>query len=412
MKIAIVGSGVSGLVAAHHLNARHEIALFEADDRLGGHTNTVEVEGGGRSVAVDTGFIVYNERNYPHFAALLRSLGVATQPSNMSFSVSDPATGLEYSSASLNSIFAQRRNLGRGSFLRLLGEILRFNRAVARVLSDHGDNDESLDHFVRRGRFSDDLVRQFLVPFGASLWSADPATFMEFPVRTYATFTSTHGMLDFVGRPRWRTVSGGARHYVDALVAPFRSHVHTNTPVRKIATGDGIELLTDHGPQRFDRVVVATHSDQALRLLDAPSHAEAAVLGAIRYQRNTVTLHRDIRMLPTNHRARASWNYRITGDARRATVTYWMNRLQSITTPQPLLITLNRRDEIDERTIFEEFEYEHPVFDGPAIRAQRRRSEIQGHRGVYFAGAYWGYGFHEDGVRSALDVVARIESEA
>ena len=432
MKIAIVGTGVSGLVAAHMLHPHHEITVFESDTRIGGHANTVDVEVDGRSVAVDTGFIVYNDRNYPGFRALLDRLGVATQPTEMSFSVSDPRTGLEFRGSNLNAIFAQRRNLANPSFLRLLADVTRFNRAARRLvagetrwngpdrLPDGGGFDahaeESLADFVRRGRFSQSFVRQFLVPFGASIWSADPATFMRFPVRAYARFMDNHGLLELAGRPEWRTVTGGSRRYVEALTAPFSHRIHLDMPVHKIVTHDGVggsqlvEVLTGRGPELFDRVIVATHSDQALRMLADASTAEREVLGAIGYQRNIATLHTDERMLPRNPRARASWNYAIAENARGTTVTYWMNRLQSIETRRPLLVTLNRPDEIDPRMRIAEFEYDHPVFDVPAMAAQQRRAEIQGRRGIYFAGAYWGYGFHEDGVQSALEVVRLLES--
>jgi predicted NAD/FAD-binding protein len=431
MKIAIVGTGVSGLVAAHMLHPHHEITVFESGARIGGHANTVDVEVDGRSVAVDTGFIVYNDRNYPGFRALLDRLRVATQPAEMSFSVSDARTGIEFRGSNLNAIFAQRRNLANPSFLRLLADITRFNRAARRLVAGEtrwngpdrlpgggldAHAEESLADFVGRARYSQSFVRQFLVPFGASIWSADPATFMRFPVRAYARFMHNHGLLELAGRPEWRTVTGGSRRYVEALTAPFSHRVHLRVHVHKIVTHDGVgglqlvEVLTDRGPALFDRVIVATHSDQALRMLADAGTAEREVLGAIAYQRNIATLHMDERMLPRQPRARASWNYAIADNARRATVTYWMNRLQSIETRRPLLVTLNRSDEIDPRMRIAEFEYDHPVFDISSIAAQHRRPEIQGRRGIYFAGAYWGYGFHEDGVQSALEVVRLLES--
>ena len=431
-KIAVVGSGVSGLVAAHLLHRDHDLTVFEADARIGGHVHTVDVAVDGQDYAVDTGFIVYNERNYPGFTALLRDLDVATQPTDMTFGVSDPSTGLEFSATNLNTLFAQRRNALRPSYLRFLTEIVRFNRAAARLVADEprwqgpdrlpaqtGQVDEageeSIADFVRRHRYSDTFVRQFLVPFGASIWSADPETFTRFPVRAYARFMGNHGLLDLTGRPQWRTISGGSRTYVDTLVAPFADRIRLASPVQKIVprpNTDGthtVELLTERGPELFDEVVVATHSNQALRLLGDATAAERSVLGAIGYQRNTATLHTDPHMLPTKPRARASWNYAL--DARQgasATVTYWMNRLQSLDCPQPLLVTLNRRDGIADGHVLADLEYDHPVFDAAAIDAQRRRHEIQGLRGIWFAGAYWGYGFHEDGVQSGREVAAAI----
>ena len=429
MRIAIVGTGVAGLVAAHELHPHHAITVFEADARVGGHANTVDVEIAGVTHGVDTGFIVYNDANYPGFASLLRELDVATQPTEMSFSVADPRTGLEYRGSNLNTLFAQRRNLTRPSFLRLLADIVRFNRAARRLVAriprwqgadrlpaatDGADDEfESIGSFIERGRYSRSFVEQYLVPLGAAIWSADPATFTEFPMHGYARFMYNHGLLDAPGRTRWRTVTGGSRRYVDALIAPFADRIRLATPVRKIVAAGGagatvIEVLTDRGLEHFDHVVVASHSDQALRMLADPTPAERSVLGAIRYQPNTATLHTDSRMLPAEARARASWNYAIDPQSRRATITYWMNSLQSIDSAQPLLVTLNRADAIDPRRVLAAFEYQHPVFDAAAMRAQRRRHEIQGVRGISFAGAYWGYGFHEDGVQSGLEVARAI----
>jgi predicted NAD/FAD-binding protein len=415
MKIAIVGSGVSGLVAAHLLNRDHDITVFEADSRAGGHANTVDVTVDGRDHAVDTGFIVYNERNYPGFCALLRELEVTTQPTDMSFSVADRASGLEFRTSNLNTIFAQRRNLVNPSFVRLLADIVRFNRAARDLAGTAAEgHEETIEAFVCRGHYSHDFFRQFVVPLGASLWSADPEAFNNFPALAYVRFLHNHGMLNAIGRPRWRTITGGSRTYVEALTARLAGRVRLSSPVHKIVTANGghgrphVELLTERGPERFDRAVVATHSDQALRMLADATPAERSVLGALRYQRNTTTLHTDDRMLPANPRARASWNYAISDGSCRSTVTYWMNSLQAIESCRPLLVTLNRRDEIDDRSVLAELEYAHPVFDVGAISAQRRWAEIQGRRGLYFAGAYWGNGFHEAGVQSAHTVAAAI----
>jgi predicted NAD/FAD-binding protein len=418
------------------LHADHAVTVFEADTRVGGHANTLPVEVDGVAHDVDTGFIVYNERNYPGFVALLRELGVTTQPSEMSFGVADPDTGFEFRASNLNSIFAQRRNVLDPHVLRLLGEIVRFNRAARRIVRaeprwcgadrlpgagaspDESDGDESIGEFLRRRRFSDAFVRRFLVPFGSSIWSADPETFTQFPMVSYARFMDNHGLLAMGGRPQWRTITGGSRRYVDALVRPFADRIRLGSPVYKIVGSDdglgaaaGVEVLTDRGPESFDRVVVATHSDQALRMLGAPTTAERSILGAISYRRNEATLHTDDRMLPRNRRARASWNYSIEPGGRGATVTYWMNRLQRIESSRPLLVTLNRRDAIDDAAVLADIEYFHPVFDRAALSAQRRRHEIQGRRGIFFAGAYWGYGFHEDGVQSGHEVVRAIRGE-
>jgi predicted NAD/FAD-binding protein len=426
MKIAVVGGGVSGLVTAHVLGRDHDITLFEADDRLGGHAHTVEVEVDGTQHAVDTGFIVYNEANYPGFVALLDELGVASQPTSMSFSVTDDASGLQYRGSNLRSLFAQRRNLRRPEFIGLLLEIVRFNRAARRLVAHErpwsgsdrlprvsDDETEPIETFLARGNYSRAFVEQFLVPFGSAIWSADPATFTQFPMRSYARFMRNHGLLDLGSRPQWRTITGGSRAYVAALADRLAGRARVGTPVHKIVPRPEdpepcVELLTDRGLELFDRVVVAAHSDQALRMLAEPTPEERAVLAAISYQPNTVTLHTDERLLPSNPRARASWNAWVDRAGRRATVTYWMNSLQHIESSRPLLVTLNRADAIDPARVLGHFEYSHPVFDTRALQAQRRRHEIQGTRGVFFAGAYWGYGFHEDGVQSALEVAAAI----
>ncbi|MGZ4683902.1 MAG: NAD(P)/FAD-dependent oxidoreductase [Acidimicrobiales bacterium] len=424
MKIGIVGTGISGLVCAHLLHPRHDITVFEANGYVGGHTNTQRVElptadGGTEVQHVDTGFIVFNERNYPNFVRLLDQLGVASQPGEMSFSVSDPRIGLEYRGTNLNTLYAQRANLAKPWFHRMLVDILRFNRSARRLLARDedrldrsGGEERTLEELVRQGRYSDAFVDRFLVPLGASIWSADPESFMRFPAVAYARFMDNHGLLELAGMPQWRTVSGGSQRYVEALVAPFADRIRRNSPVRKVVRHhdgeDGIEvelMSPTYGLETFDRVIIASHSDQALRVLSDPSPAEHEILGAIGYQPNVATLHTDERFLPRNPRARASWNYHLgAGTGRESTLTYWMNNLQALESEHQLLVTLNRHDDIDPATVLGRFEYDHPVFDAAAMSAQARRHEIQGVNGTFFAGAYWGYGFHEDGVRSALDV--------
>lgn len=421
MKVAIVGTGISGLVCAHLLQHRHDLTVFEAGSYVGGHTNTVSVElpedagGPAESHAVDTGFIVHNDRNYPNFVKLMDQLGVATQDSEMSFSVSDPRIGLEYRGTNLNTLYAQRSNLARPWFHRMLVDILRFNRAARRLLDDRGEqagHDVSLADLLAAGHYSAAFVDRFLIPLGASIWSADPETFTRFPAAAYARFMDNHGLLQLAGMPQWRTVTGGSQRYVDALIAPLSDRIRLHAPVRKIVRrhdGEGgieIELMSPtYGLEHFDRVILACHSDQALALLSDADDREQAILGAIAYQPNVATLHTDERFLPRNPRARASWNYHLGASGERAAaLTYWMNRLQSIDSRHQLLVTLNRHDEIDPGRVLGRFDYDHPVFDAAAMQAQTRRHEIQGRNGTFFAGAYWGYGFHEDGVRSGLDV--------
>ncbi len=410
-RIAIIGSGVSGLVAALNLNDRADIVLFEAHERVGGHVNTVEVHEANQTLGIDTGFIVYNERNYPGFSDLLAQLGVATQSSDMSFSVSSTATGLEYRGTNLNTLLARRTNALRPSFVRMVCDIPRFNRAV-RALLDHNDISLSLDDFLRRERFSRPFVDDYLIPLGAAIWSANPQEFSAFPATSLARFLDQHGLLSLANRPPWRTVAGGAQNYVHALVAPFRDKIRTRCAVRLVERDEnGVLVRSDAWPdgERFDRVVFATHADSALTLLAAPTAREIEVLGAFRFQRNRATLHTDEGLLPERRRAWASWNYRRTGDDQRVPVlTYYANRLQDLASETNYCITLNADDVIDPSKVLASFDYAHPTFDEAAIRAQRRHGEIDGWLRTHFVGAYWGYGFHEDGVQSALRVVERM----
>lgn len=410
-RIAIIGSGVSGLVAALNLHDRADIVLFEAHERVGGHVNTVEVHEADQTLGIDTGFIVYNERNYPGFSDLLAQLGVATQSSDMSFSVSSTATGLEYRGTNLNTLLARRTNALRPSFVRMVCDIPRFNRAV-RALLDHNDISLSLDDFLRRERFSRPFVDDYLIPLGAAIWSANPQEFSAFPATSLARFLDQHGLLSLANRPPWRTVAGGAQNYVHALVAPFRDKIRTRCAVRLVERDEnGVLVRSDAWPdgERFDRVVFATHADSALTLLAAPTAREIEVLGAFRFQRNRATLHTDEGLLPERRRAWASWNYRRTGDDQRVPVlTYYANRLQDLASETNYCITLNADDVIDPSKVLASFDYAHPTFDEAAIRAQRRHGEIDGWLRTHFVGAYWGYGFHEDGVQSALRVVERM----
>jgi predicted NAD/FAD-binding protein len=409
MRIAVVGSGIAGLTCAHLLHGRHDVTLYELDGRPGGHTNTVEVEIDGTAHAVDTGFIVYNERTYPGFVGLLNHLRVETKDSDMSFSVADECSGLEWRGTSLSTLFAQRRNIANPAFQRMLVDVVRFNRAARRIAAEGADPALTLGEFLDGGVWSRHLVDWYLVPLGSAIWSADPASFARIPMSTFARFFDNHGLLRVGDQPQWRTIDGGAARYVDAILRPLRERLRLGAPVEKVVrrpTDGTVELRTAQGElAEFDHVVLATHSDQALRLLADPSRAEVEVLGAIRYQPNRATLHTDARLLPRTQRAWASWNYhRPQLDPGRATVTYFMNRLQGIESSRPILVTLNRDDDIDPATVISTFEYDHPVLDAAAVRAQSRYDDINGRRGTWFAGAYWGHGFHEDGVQSALRV--------
>ncbi|NNL86497.1 MAG: FAD-dependent oxidoreductase [Myxococcales bacterium] len=410
MKIAVIGSGVSGLAAADALRERHDVHLFEAGDRLGGHAHTVEVEVDGRAVSVDTGFIVYNETTYPGFVALLRDLGIPTQPTEMSFGVVCERTGIEWAGRGLGSVLARPSNLLRREFREMLRDLPRFNREAASLL-DSGDEKVSLEEWLIGRRFSQGFRDLYLRPIGAAIWSAAPGSFLDFPAATFARFLHNHQLLRTRGFLPWRTVTGGSREYIRAIARRLSGRIFLNHPVRAVKrVADGVLVLAPDGiPHRYDRVVLATHSDQSLQLLADPTPDEVRVLSAIRYQENEAILHTDERILPKSHRARASWNYRVTGETRpRAVVTYDMNRLQSIEGSSRLLVTLNADDRLDPSRILTREIYHHPVFDAAAITAQDRFDTIDGGGGVHFCGAYWRHGFHEDGYWSGLRAAQRI----
>ena len=406
MRIAIVGTGIAGLTCAHLLSNRHDVTVFERDDRPGGHTNTVRVDLGDETHQVDTGFIVYNERNYPGLVRLFDRLGIPTKPSDMSFSVSDADTGLEWRGTSPRTVFAQRRNLLRPEFLGMLSDVAGFNRSARRLLQGGVPDTLTLGDLVRQGGWSSRLVDWYLLPMVSAIWSAAPELALEIPAATFARFFENHGLLKLGDQPSWRTVDGGARIYVERILAPLGGRVRLATPVAKVRrSGDGVELLTErHGPETFDHAVLAGHSNQSLALLADPTEAEREILGTMRYQPNTAVLHTDDAHLPRVRRARASWNYRLSRSARRATVTYHLNRLQSIDSRHDICVTLNPTSLVDPERTLAVFDYDHPVLDTAAVAAQRRYDEISGRRSTWYCGAYWGYGFHEDGVQSALRV--------
>ncbi|MGB2710881.1 MAG: FAD-dependent oxidoreductase [Conexibacter sp.] len=413
MKIAIVGAGVSGLVAAHLLHPAHDVTLFEANDYAGGHTNTVPVEAGGALHDVDTGFVVCNDRNYPQFLRLLERLGVATQPSDMSFGVADAIGDFEYNGASANGLYAKRSHLLSPSFQRMLLDLVRFNRAARRLLAgaEAGAADVSLRDFLAQGGYSEPFVERLIVPQAAAVWSADPAQLWTFPARFLIEFFDNHGVLGFRDRPQWRTVTGGARRYVEAIVRPLGERVRLATPVRAIARlADHVAVTPVGGePERFDHVVVAVHADQALALLADPSERERELLGAFPYQPNDVVLHTDRGLLPRRRRAWASWNYHLAErEIGRPTVTYHLNRLQSLHADRELLVTLNRSEDIRREHVLRRFRYDHPVFTPAGVAAQRRWRELDGADRTSYCGAYWGWGFHEDGVASATRACERF----
>ena len=410
MKIAIVGTGISGLVCAHGLHRKHDVRVFEAAPRLGGHTNTHDVGIEGRTIAVDSGFIVFNDRTYPGFVALLDRLGVRSHPTDMGFSVQVERSGLEYGSTGLGMLLAQPSNLLRPSFHRMVRDVLRFRREAPRLLA-HPDEKASLGEYLAGNGYSREFVEEHLVPMAAAIWSAEPPRILDFPALTFVRFYQNHGLLSRRDNPVWRYVEGGSRRYVERLVAPFRDRVRLATPVLGVRRRSGhVEVHSArHGRERFDQVILATHSDQALALLEDPHEAERAVLSAIRYQPNEAVLHTDASLLPRRRRTWACWNVRIPkSPAERVQVTYHMNQLQRIDAPVELCVTLNRTDEIDPAKVLARVPYAHPVFDRAAIEAQALHDRVSGLHHTHYCGAYWGHGFHEDGVQSALRVLRQL----
>ena len=408
----MVGSGIAGLAAARQLALSTRVTLFEAGDWFGGHAHTVDVTLGGQTHGVDTGFLVFNERTYPRLIALFAELGVVTVPSEMSFSVQVPDARLEWSGSDLDTVFAQRANLARPAFWRMLAEIVRFNRittALALESSPRGSTalDTSIADFLAEHRFSAAFRDWYFLPMIGSIWSSPTDQMLRFPIATMIRFCHNHGLLQITDRPRWHTVRGGARHYVAKMLEAI-SDARLRTPVRRVRrlAGSGAEVATDDGNQRFDAVVMACHSDQALALLEAPTADERSVLGAIRYQPNRAVLHTDTALLPMRRKAWAAWNYeRAAGSGNASSAVclhYLLNRLQPLPFDRPVIVSLNPMREPSPGTVLGEFDYSHPVFDREAIAAQERLPALQGHGGIWFCGAWTGYGFHEDGLVSGL----------
>jgi predicted NAD/FAD-binding protein len=403
MKVAIVGAGIAGNVAARELHrAGHDITLFEAARHIGGHSHTHSIEG----LALDTGFIVYNERTYPNFTRLLAELGVESQPSSMSFSVRNETSGLEYNGASLDLLFVQRRNLLRPSFYRMLADIVRFNREAPRLLQ--GGEEMTLGDYLGWNGYSSAFVRDYLVPMGAAIWSTDPARMLAFPARFFVRFFANHGMLTIDERPQWRVVRGGSARYVEKLVAPFRERIRLGARVRSVRRIAGGVVLDG---ERFDYAFLACHADQALAMLADPSRAEREALGAIGYQENEAVLHTDSSLLPRARRAWAAWNYHVVPDGARVALTYNMNILQSLAARETYCVTLNRTKHIAPERILKRLTYHHPLFTPGAVAAQARQRELNGARRTYYCGAYWRFGFHEDGVVSALDAFRHFNED-
>lgn len=405
MRIAIIGAGISGLVTAHALAPYHDITVFESGDYPGGHTNTVSVTLAGESYAIDTGFIVYNERTYPAFCGLLESLGVATQPTTMGFAVRCDRCGLEYSGTTLAGLFARWRNAVSPSFYRMLSDILRFNRARDLPL-EAIDRELTVGDFLREGGYSQGFAEHYLLPMGAAIWSCPMSTFEEFPMRFILEFYRNHGLMQVQNRPIWRVIRGGSREYVRPLVASFRDSLRLKSPVERVTrTEDGVQVSSNGRTELFDEVVLACHSDQALRMVACPDSTEATLLGAFPYSENLAVLHTDISVLPRRRATWSSWNYHIPATPEtRPSVTYNMNLLQGITSEATLCVSLNEEGTIDPARVLGTYRYSHPVFTVERAAAQARFPEMIRRRGISYCGAYWGNGFHEDGVQSGLAV--------
>jgi predicted NAD/FAD-binding protein len=407
MKIAIIGSGIAGLTSAYLLNRSHQISVFEASDWVGGHTHTVDVDVAGQRYAVDTGFIVFNDWTYPNFIRLLDQLGVAYKATEMSFSVSDPATGVEYNGHNLNSLFAQRSNLLSAKFWGMVRDILRFNREALDDLEHQRiAASTTLGDYLRHNGYGERFVQHYIVPMGAAIWSMSLSDMLDFPLQFFVRFFKNHGLLSVSERPQWCVVEGGSRSYVAPLTASFKQHIRLNCAVQRVERDEtGVTLHSAAGSERFDKVLFACHSDQALQLLAQPTTVEREILGALPYADNDVVLHTDTRLLPQRRLAWASWNYRLGGALEQpAAVTYAMNTLQGIDSDTSFCVSLNQTALIDPSSILARYSYAHPQYSLAGMAAQARWKELLGANHSYFCGAYWANGFHEDGVVSALRV--------
>ncbi|MEZ9822229.1 NAD(P)/FAD-dependent oxidoreductase [Shewanella sp. 10N.286.45.A1] len=406
-RIAIVGSGISGLTCGHILSQKHDVSVFEANDYIGGHTATIDVEKDGKKYAIDSGFIVFNDRTYPRFEQLLARLNVKALATEMSFSVHNSLTQLEYNGNTLTSLFAQKRNIFRPRFWLFIREILRFNKLCKQAFVDDRYDYQTLGDLLEKESFSEFFSLHYILPMGAAIWSSSIDDMKAFSLRFFIQFFQNHGLLNITDRPQWYVLEGGSRSYIPDLIAPFKSAIHLNSPVSAIVrSDDGVKLQVNGQWLEFDEVVLACHSDQALAMLSDATEDEVNVLSQLAYQNNEVVLHCDESLLPKRKAAWASWNYRLDGDTRKqASVTYNMNILQRLPIDAPTFcVTLNQSELIDNSKVLRVFNYSHPVFNEQTMQAQSQRTLISGVNNTHFAGAYWYNGFHEDGVHSAFDV--------
>ncbi len=415
MKIAIIGSGISGLTAAFKLNKHHDICLYEAADRLGGHTATKHVKVNNKDFNIDTGFIVFNDWTYPNFIKLMEELGVESQPATMGFSVFNPADGFEYAGTNLTTLFAQKRNLFSLKHWRMLKDIVRFNKeALQDLKAGNLSPNETLGEYLLRKKYSTGFIERYLIPMGSAIWSATQGAMLNFPLAFFIRFFENHGLLNVVNRPQWRVIKGGSKNYIDPLIASFKYNIKLNSSVDAIVRKDsGVSITANGITEHYDHVVLACHSDQALAALSDPTADEIKILQAIQYQNNSVVLHTDTRLLPRRKSTRSSWNYLLQSNKQQSLpiLTYSMNILQSIESDIEFCVTLNADDYIDPQKILGKYQYAHPVFTQEAVHAQQQWQTINGVNNTWFCGAYWFNGFHEDGVNSALRVATALGVE-
>lgn len=410
-KIAIIGSGISGLTAAYYLNKHFDICLYEADSRLGGHTATKHIHLDGKDYSIDTGFIVFNDWTYPNFIKLLTELGVESQPTEMGFSVFSREDNFEYAGTNLSTLFAQKRNLLSISHWKMLRDIVRFNKeAITDLDAGHLAPNESLGAYLQRKNYSDAFTNRYLIPMGSAIWSATQGAMLSFPLEFFIRFFKNHGLLNVVNRPQWRVIKGGSHAYIAPLIKEFKDKIKLNSPVSDIIRKEtGVTIISNGSAENFDEVILACHSDQALSLLGDASNDEHTILSSISYQKNSVVMHTDIELLPKRRTTWSSWNYLLQSDKREAPIlTYSMNILQGIESATEFCVSLNAKHKINVKKIIGEYEYSHPVFSQKAMHAQAAWPLINGVNHTWFCGAYWFNGFHEDGVNSALRVVKAL----
>jgi predicted NAD/FAD-binding protein len=407
--IAVVGSGISGLASAYFLSQKYEVSLFEANAKLGGHSNTVYVNVDEKNLAVDTGFLVFNDRTYPNFIELLRELDVNSFNTEMSFAVSLDYGDMEWAGSNLSTVFAQKKNLFNLSFLSMLKEILRFNKDAKLNYEESLSRKISLGQLIDEQKYSKTFQNQYLFPMAASIWSSDTDEILKFPASSFLRFCINHGLLQINNRPQWKTIEGGSREYVNKIVRDI-DHVYLDCPVISVnRSTDGIEINSAQGVQHFDAIVFASHAPDTLKMLSDASEEEHALLSSVRYQKNKAYLHTDPSFLPKKKSIWSAWNYIGTKNQNSVCVSYWLNSLQNLNVDTPIIVTLNPIHQIATNHILQEFDYEHPLFDQAAIDAQERFTHLQGNKNTYFAGAWLGYGFHEDGLKSALRVAHQLD---